>query len=299
MSPLPNIKHWTAHKEDIYSTIRNEHENPFWLTAVGHTYPDPLYQEIRLDCAIGCVEYIISGSGIIITDGQIHVVNEGDTYLLLPHQDHNYYSDCNNPMEKIWFNFKGPLAESIINLYGLKKIHVFKNVDSSKYIYEMHQAASCSGNSKTIQDVSSLTFLKTIQFLSECTVSDYQPELSLAENIRIYLDNHLLDEVNLQELASSYDRSYDYIIRTFKKAHGITPHQYILQSKIKLAASVLASTHQPIKTVAAIVHLDEKEFSKYFKRVYNSTPVQFRNNLLRQMEETFTPPEKLTNEIEQ
>ena len=95
-------------------------EYPFWITQCGTTFEDRNYHEIRLESGVSCIEYVISGSGIINSNKKSFLVNKGDTYMLLEGQEHNYYSNADDPFQKIWFNFRGVLSEQIIKIYNLE-----------------------------------------------------------------------------------------------------------------------------------------------------------------------------------
>ena len=51
--------------EDCNISPRMSNEYPFWITEYGTTFPNPSYQEIRYNSGCSCIEYIISGSGVI------------------------------------------------------------------------------------------------------------------------------------------------------------------------------------------------------------------------------------------
>lgn len=269
--------------EDVYQTIQNNNEHPFWITMYGKTYADPRYHQIRPNSDVGCIEYIISGTGVINVENNTYIVRAGDTYLLPQGRSVNYYSDFNNPMEKIWFNFQGPLAESIIKNYGLQSTYVFKNLNSMELIEIMHSAAHCSDVPTIIQDVTSRTFLEIIQFLSKNKSTIKTDELSLPENIHTYIDRHLTENITLNQLSEKFARSKDHIIRSFKNVYNVTPHQYIIQSKLILAASILSAAHKSTKSVAEMVGFsDERDFAKYFKDAYGVTPSKYHDKRLQE-----------------
>ena len=56
-----------------------------------------------------------------------------------------------------------------------------------------------------------------------------------------------MENIKLCNLAIHFYLTEEHIIRTFKKTYGITPHQYILQSKIRIAMIMLRSTKDSIE----------------------------------------------------
>ncbi len=285
------------YREDTYNTIANDNEHPFWVSEFGKTYADPRYHQIRPKSDVGCMEYIISGTGIINVSNKTYIVHAGDTYLLPQGLDVNYYSDFNDPMEKIWFNFKGPLAEQIIKSYSVYNTHVFRGVDTSNMILRMHKAARCSGVPEKVQDATCKIFLDTMMFLSKQKPSINIENLSLPEKVRIYIDQHLTENLTVNDLANVFERSRVYISSSFKKAYDIAPHQYVIQSKIKMAAAILAAAKKPTRVVSEMVGFaDEKDFIKHFKAEYGISPARYRD---QRIQEALKTQQQLKKEFEE
>ena len=114
-------------KEVSFQTVINPDEYPFWICECGTTHKDTTYHEIRLNSAVTCIEYVISGSGTIISNNHSFIVNKGDTYMLVEGSNLNYYSNPEDPFEKIWINVKGILAKQIIEIYKLEDTVLFRN----------------------------------------------------------------------------------------------------------------------------------------------------------------------------
>ena len=71
-----------------------------------------------------------------------------------------------------------------------------------------------------------------------------------------------------------------HFIRSFKTITGISPHQYVLQQRIKKAQYLLQQNQISISEIAATVGFcDQSHFTKYFKRIVGITPRQYRDNI--------------------
>ena len=85
-------------------------------------------------------------------------------------------------------------------------------------------------------------------------------------------------KVNLQLLAEHFGYNKIYFNSYFKKKVGTTPHQYILEYKIKYAAFLLCATPRKIRIVARESGFEnENYFSKVFKKHMGKTPEQYRD----------------------
>ena len=69
----------------------------------------------------------------------------------------------------------------------------------------------------------------------------------------------------------------------YKKVKSITNHSVaslIKQIRLKKASEILKNTHFPISDITYMVGFnDRKHFSKEFKKLYQVSPTEFRNNL--------------------
>lgn len=264
--------------EDVHFPIPSKHEYPFWITEYGTTYSDPEYQEIRYTSPVSCIEYIVSGSGVIITNDKSYIVNKGDSYLLLEGSDQNYYSDSSDPFTKMWINFKGVLSREIINIYGLSDCVLFKNTNTLPYIEKIHNIISSNTDPKLIQEETSAVFLRLIQFMA-----DHRQQLTTKSSsidiIRYYIDCNITKNIKMSDISSICHYTPQHIIKIFKEKYGITPHRYILNSKLKISMPMLRGTNESIEEISNILGFsDPRHFSAQFEKFTGMRPSAYRKN---------------------
>ena len=248
----------------------------FIVTEYGKT-PDnmPCYQ-LRMDSPIACLQYVISGRGTVICDDQIFTVKSGDTFLLPANTNHIYYSTPENHFERIWINFKGELAKSLLNTFKLERQIVFRKTDTSALLEEIQNACKTSDNTTDYEQLSSLAFFKTVQFLAS-QKTETQETNEQSEQIRLYIACHIMDNIKLCDIAEHFYISEEHLIRLFKKSYHITPHQYILQSKLRLAMFMLRTTKDSIEEISNRLNFsDPRHFSAQFKKHIGIRPLAYR-----------------------
>ena len=128
----------TPLETEKYSAPKTDNRHPFFISEYGKTYPHTPCYQLRMDSHTACIQYVISGSGIIMCNNQIYTVEEGDTFLLPERSNHTYYSSTDNHFERIWINFEGELASALIQIYGINEKCVFKNVNTQLNIEYLH-----------------------------------------------------------------------------------------------------------------------------------------------------------------
>ena len=232
-----------------------------------------------MDSPIGCAQYVISGSGIIICNQNIYTVQEGDTFLLPEKTNQIYYSNPDNQFERIWINFKGELAQTLLDIYNLNDTIVFKNVNTLDIFTEIHEKCKTLNNPTEYKNQTSQLFLKLIQFLADNKQTTTQTTNDI-EQIRLYIDFNITENLKISDIAQNFSFSQEHIIRVFKKYYGITPHRYILESKIRLAMIMLKMTDMRIDEISEKLSFsDSHHFSTQFKRLVGYKPSLWRNSL--------------------
>ncbi|MEM8779760.1 MAG: AraC family transcriptional regulator [Cyanobacteria bacterium P01_G01_bin.49] len=94
-----------------------------------------------------------------------------------------------------------------------------------------------------------------------------------------YIQDNLAEDISLQAIATEVNMSRYYFCRLFKKSTGITPHQYLIKSRIERAQELLSRKHQSIADVSLQVGFaNQSHFTKHFKRLVGITPKQFSDS---------------------
>jgi transcriptional regulator GlxA family with amidase domain len=68
--------------------------------------------------------------------------------------------------------------------------------------------------------------------------------------VREYIEAHLDENVSLQTLASVAGVSVFHFARAFKQSECVTPHNYLIQCRVRRTMELLAGTDLPISEVA-------------------------------------------------
>ncbi|XGV97627.1 MAG: helix-turn-helix domain-containing protein [Leptolyngbya sp. BL-A-14] len=92
-----------------------------------------------------------------------------------------------------------------------------------------------------------------------------------------YICNHLDRELSLEQMAAVIHVSPTYFASLFKHATGISPHQYVIQQRVKRAKAMLLKTDLAIADIALQVGFSsQSHLTQQFKRFTGMTPRQVR-----------------------
>ncbi len=249
------------------------------IDLAGKSFCDGSYTISRQKSEVYVLEYILAGTGTIIHNGHKYTASAGEMYLLHEGVQHRYYSSKEDPWEKIWMNIKGTLIEHLLEVYPLDRVVYPGDRQILECFYAFHRELSSGRPPHEIQKNCALLLHRIISAVYFNSLSLEQQEPDDALKIKRYLDQHILDTVNLEDLCSHIFKSKAQVIRQFKKAYGITPYAYLLDIKLQYAKKLLTHTNIPVKEIAArLKFADEHYFSTYFKQVEKVSPSFYRSN---------------------
>lgn len=83
--------------------------------------------------------------------------------------------------------------------------------------------------------------------------------------------------INIEEMAAKLHLSTSHFRAEFCKLYGQPPQRYLLRVRMQAACQLLAKGQLPIKSISAILgYEDISIFYRHFKKVLNTTPLQYR-----------------------
>lgn len=138
--------------------------------------------------------------------------------------------------------------------------------------------------SRTIASHVERHFFHEIRRAYESSVSyqdsaDAHPDEDILQ-IQIWLQDNYGKEINLQELAKSFDLSVRTFNRRFKAATGLSPLNYLQKIRLENAKDLLKTTNLSIGEVMfKIGYHDTAYFHALFKKHHGTTPGQYRTTV--------------------
>ena len=93
----------------------------------------------------------------------------------------------------------------------------------------------------------------------------------------LWIDANAHQPIDLESAAREFRLSPFYFLRLFTKVLGVTPHQYLIRTRLRRAARLLAGDSRPITEIALDVGFaDLSNFVRTFHRAADVSPRSFR-----------------------
>jgi AraC-like DNA-binding protein len=93
----------------------------------------------------------------------------------------------------------------------------------------------------------------------------------------LWIDAHSHQEIELEDIARQAGISPFHFLRSFSSVLGVTPHQYLLRSRLRRAARHLTEDDKPVTEIAYDVGFNDlSNFVRTFHRAAGVSPLKFR-----------------------
>lgn len=201
------------------------------------------------------------------------------------------YSKKNEEIECVLYkncrkNYKPHTHASHLSIGCIQKGKVCIIIDGVRKIYEqgekfliqpnvLHEIKTIDNNSYSMM-VLCIKINPSEQIKSDRLKKLQKSILGNPENI------YLIEEMSKDSEISPY-----HLIRKFKKAFGLTPHQFQIQCKVRKAQKLLEKE----KSIAEVTYdagfCDQSHLDRCFRKIVGLTPLQYQNSLLTESWEEF------------
>jgi AraC-like DNA-binding protein len=96
-----------------------------------------------------------------------------------------------------------------------------------------------------------------------------------------YVENHLTDRIQVEEVCKIANMSYYYFVKYFKKTIGLSFTEYVNYRKVKWAERILLTKDLSISEVGEQIGMPNMaHFYKMFKKYNDCSPKQFQRKML-------------------
>lgn len=266
------------YNEIYYSNFSNL-DRPGCMTQLGQVLPRQGYQFKNRFVSRYFFDYVVSGKGYIEFDGVLHNVSAGDLIYIRKATVVSYWTDEDDPYEKLWIGADGMIVESMIDSYIGRDRLVIRHDFSPELFIKLKSIIASNGYDerrimRTIFDL----ILRTAEF-PEIKERECDEGEALAERIRQYIDDRLTENFTLEEISEYFHVSKRHVYRVFNEKYHTTPKAYHNDIRLVAALRYLSETSTPISEIASTLgYCDQSFFSTSFRRKYGVNPTAYRKS---------------------
>ena len=230
--------------------------------------------------------YVTEGSGSFVVEGEEYPVHSGCLFLIRPYKYHFVNIDREKPYERFVLHFSQNALPSSLR-------HLFLPVDDKKnelctyfpassvpctILTNLERLDVVNTLSKEKQELYlSLLISEVIVLLSDAHIEREVPHNSeLGARVIRYLNDHIEEDISLDDIARHFFVSKFYLCRAFKKHNGISIHGYITQKRVMLAKKLMESGESASGAAYHVGFGDYSAFYRAYIKILGTSPVSSR-----------------------
>jgi len=220
----------------------------------------------------GSFGYRANGRSFELIAGAVLVGHPGDEYMCT--HDHAAGDEC------LSFRLSAELADSLGGSPGVWRVGRIPPIPELMVLGELAQAAA-EGNTDVAVDEAGTAFAARV--VEAASGRAHAPACVAGRDRRravtaaLWIEANACEPVNLSTAAKEAGLSPFHFLRLFSKVLGVTPHQYLVRSRLRRAARLLAADAAPVTEIAYEVGFgDLSNFVRSFHRAAGVSPRGFR-----------------------
>lgn len=267
-------------QETVIQFRATDEEDPLFCPVfAGLSHCDGSYVIERKNSRIYAVEHIIEGRGYLEIDGQSFNPKKGDTFITARGSSHRYGSSEDDPWVKIWFGFRGRLAENLFDEYKLQNTYLIENCNVEAELREIYNMAKSELSDEQSQLEASLLTHNLLHQIYTIMQFRSQTLYDAVDRTIAYMRMNLHNMVALETIADHVKKTKAQLIKLFKGRTGQTPYEYFLDMKIRRAKMLLHGSSFSVSQIAEDLGFhDVFHFSNTFKARTGESPSHYRKN---------------------
>lgn len=220
----------------------------------------------------GSFGYRARGASFELVAGSILVGHPGDEYVCT--HDHVRGDEC------LSFQLAPALVESLGARRDIWRIGCLPPLPELMVLGELAQGAVAGRSDVGVDEVGLLFASRFVAVASGRTCRPPRPtarDRRRAVEAALRMDAHSHEPIDLDSAATEAGLSSFHFLRLFAEVLGVTPHQYVVRSRLRHAARLLSDDARSITDVAFDVGFgDLSNFVRTFHRAAGVSPRRFR-----------------------
>jgi AraC-like DNA-binding protein len=225
----------------------------------------------------GSFGYRIRGQTYELVSGSVLVGFPGDEYVCT--HDHAYGDEC------LSFHFTPDAVESFADSKTIWRVGCVPPVPELMVLGELAQATAEQRTDIGLDEAGLLFAARFVEVVSGQTFprrNERARDRRRAVEAALWIDANVDQSIDLDRVAKDAGLSAFHFLRLFGGVLGVTPHQYVVRSRLRRAARLLVDETRSITDVAIDVGFNDlSNFVRTFRRAAGVSPRAFRQSARR------------------
>ncbi len=257
------------------------------LIDIAHTISMTSNEDMHLHCHSEFeIYFFISGNCTYTVEGITYQLAPYSVLLLSPNVFHGIQiHDC-TPYERYTLHFlpdaiHSALAYRLLSIFDKTDSIYYDNLSAKNFITYFEDILSCNNLDLDIKDFCLDLRIQSLlsHFLSLSREREFIPKDHKNQqfaDILEYINQHITDDIHLQDLSHNFYISEQYLNRLFKKYTGTTIMNYLNHKRIALAKQLILDG-TPSTTVSSLIGFqDYSSFFRSFKKICGYAPKELK-----------------------
>jgi AraC-like DNA-binding protein len=226
------------------------------------------------------LSYVRRGSFGCRCRGRFHELVAGSFLVGFPGDEYVCTHDHVVGDECLSFAMAPELVDAIGGDEQLWRVGSVPPLPELMVLAELAQSAADGSNDVGLDEIGHLLAARFVETVGGC--KDKPLTVSLRDRRRavesaLWIDANSHRQVTLDDAAAQAGISPFHFLRLFSQVLGVTPHQYLVRSRLRHAARRLACDDSPVTDIAYDVGFgDLSNFVRTFSRAAGISPLRFR-----------------------
>lgn len=213
------------------------------------------------------------GRAYELVPGSLLVGHAGDEYSCT-HDHHAGGDEC------LSFQFTPEILETIGHDTRIWRLGCIPPLPELVVLGELAQSSAHGGSDVSVEEIGLILAGRFVDLLSDGTHPRDKPlarDRRRAVQAALWIDAHSHESIGLEAIARETGLSVFHFLRLFDRVFGVTPHQYLVRSRLRHAVRLLTEDTRPITAVAFDVGFNDlSNFVRTFHRAAGISPDRFR-----------------------
>lgn len=226
-------------------------------------------------------QYTLNGLGCVELNGEKYPVPPGNAFFLMVPEAHVYFLPPESPSwEFLYVTVNGSELARLGVEYRKRNGIVRPFSPGSPVVREAWELLAACREKRLggRYDASARAYSFLMRLMAEPPVSASSGTGEFMMRIHDFCRKNLDRPITVEMLAEVAGCSRGHFTRRFQELEGMSPHEFIIRQKMRLAVRLLQTTVASVKEISAACGFEDTSyFCKVFKQYHGTAPGNYRN----------------------